>query len=224
MGDKNPWKVKGVALDLLTKLKSGRPLDDIPSGRGNWDLLRGQSTLRSWTESYDDPPALIPPYGGVWGFDDPPPRRFTRLNFDSERGSMSLGLSYRSRVTSKLCTVDAHTLEEVGRESILEGTSRAAIESLDLLDFSPYSLSRSLYVLWDVAGVILEFRTGTLSTDGFRSRREEPTKDTEGKRYVEGSKDKEDWKSNELGCAIVTCGRAEGTKLMGGSEAGFKGR
>ena len=47
---------------------------------------------------------------------------------------------------------------------------------------------------------------------------------SEGKRNVEGSKDKEDGKSNELGSATVTCGRAEGTELMGESEAGFKGR
>ena len=58
-----------------------------------------------------------------------------------------------------LLEANLQELKDVIEEASREGTAWTVIEAFNLLHCSPYSLAKSLYILWDVAGALLEIRT-----------------------------------------------------------------
>ena len=156
-GDSRASRVRERANSLKDELISGRALeDDLTSTRCS--ALCGRDALRSWSGSYVAPPPIGFPLWREWGEDDPPIRRWRRRELRLDNGDISLGLDFRVRTAQAMSRINNKGMMDVIRETSLEGAPRSVIEGFALLSRSPYTLTKTLYVLWDMAVAMRNIR------------------------------------------------------------------
>jgi hypothetical protein len=153
-GDSRASRVRERANSLKDELISGRALDDLTS----CSALCGRDALRSWSGSYPTPPPLGFPLWREWGEDDPPILRWRRRELRLDNGDISLGLDFRVRTAQAMSRINNKGMMDVIRETSLEGAPRSVIEGFALLSRSPYTLTKTLYVLWDMAVAMRNIR------------------------------------------------------------------
>ena len=80
--------------------------------------------------------------------------------------SMSEGLFYKALVANKLGRASNQDLETVRGEILLVGPEGVVTRDMGLLVSSPFSQLRSMYIVWDTAGVVIERRNGLSGAGG----------------------------------------------------------
>ena len=147
---------------------SGRALaDNPPRTRYPESMVRqlftspaswGRDILRAWSDSYSTPLPLGFPLWRERGEGDPPNPWWNRRDLRSVNGDYSLGLDFRVRTARTMSLIDDQGMMDVIREASLEGAPRSVIEAHALLSKSPYTLTKTLYILWDMAVAMREIR------------------------------------------------------------------
>ena len=83
-----------------------------------------------------------------------------------DQASMSEGLFYKALVVNNLVRASDQDLETVRDEILLEGSEWVVTGDMGLLGSSPFSLLRSMYIVWDTVGVVMERRNGLTGAGG----------------------------------------------------------
>ena len=85
-----------------------------------------------------------------------------------EDGDTSLGLVFRARTARIMSLISDLGMLDVIREVSLEGAPRSVIEGLSLLNRSPYTLTKTLYTLWDMAVAMRKIRPHWIASREYR--------------------------------------------------------
>ena len=83
-----------------------------------------------------------------------------------DQAPMSEGLFYKALVVNKLVRASDQDLETVRGEILMEGSEGVVTGDMGLLGSSPFSLLRSMYIVWDTVGVVMERRNGLTGAGG----------------------------------------------------------
>ena len=83
-----------------------------------------------------------------------------------DQAPMSEGLFYKALVVNKLVRASDQDLETVRGEILTEGPEGVVTGDMGLLGSSPFSQLRSMYIVWDTVGRVIERRNGLTGAGG----------------------------------------------------------